>query len=348
MVDFLTKSNVQLLWEVLMDEDILYSKPPHFINHIMNHFNNNLIPFYENEKKINEPTIQNLFFYNKKYISFMIDAINKLENTLHIQNEKQKQTLDQNKNKKQLITNEEIQEERKSNFERDLNKKQEEFQRAVALPVPPTPKFSDTFEEEKPPMSELEKRIQQTIAERNFDLENRNYGSTADTKKASQWLNSQETSVKKDKIKYIRIEEPLIKENVIHPVNLNENAMENTTKQPKHIQWSENLEESFPVSEYYYSQVDSLSVKQNVEKYQNTNATIFSKLKMIPQNPLNELSNKDIKIQQLEEEVQGLYKKIDEMAENIVEIKKMILSGNQGIMQSTFDGLTVPNPSYSG
>ena len=94
--------------------------------------------------------------------------------------------------------------------------------------------------------------------------------------------------------------------------------------------------------------MDSLSVKQNVEKYQNTNATIFSKLKMIPQNPLNELSNKDIKIQQLEEEVQGLYKKIDEMAENIVEIKKMILSGNQGIMQSTFDGLTVPNPSYSG
>jgi hypothetical protein len=182
------------------------------------------------------------------------------------------------------------------------------------------------LKEEKPPMSELEKRIQQTIAERNFDLENRHYGSN-DTKKAGQWLNSQETSVKKDKIKYIRIEEPLVKENMIQPVNLDGNGIEDTLKQPKHIQWSENLEESFHVSDYYSQ--DSLSVNQKIE-----NATIFSKLKMIQPNPLNDLSHKDIKIRQLEEEVQGLYKKIDEMAENIVEIKKMILSGNLGIMQS--------------
>ena len=118
MVDFLTKSNVNLLWEVLMDEDILHSKSSLFINHIMRHFNNNLIPFYENEKKINEPKTQNLVLYNKKYISFMIDTIQKLENVLRIQNETQKQNPDQNK--KQLITYEEIQEERKSNFERDL------------------------------------------------------------------------------------------------------------------------------------------------------------------------------------------------------------------------------------
>jgi len=345
MVDFLTKSNVQLLWEVLMDEDILRSKPPQFIQHIMKHFNNHLIPFYENEKKNTEPTIQNLVFYNKKYISFMIDTIKKLEDLFHMQNEKQKQKQNFDQNKKQLITYEEIQEERKSKFVSDLNKKQEEFQRAVAIPVPPTPQFTDPFEEEKPPISELEKRIKQTIAERNFDLENRNYGSN-DTKKTGQWLNSQETSVKNDKIKYIKFEEPLVKENVIHPIYLdlngNGNGNENgntTIRQPKHIQWSENLEESFPVTNYYSQ--DELSVNKNVNPNPNPNPNIFSKLKMIPQNPLKDISSKDIKIQQLEEEVQGLYKKIDEMTENIEEIKKMILLGNQGTHG-------IPNPSYSG
>ena len=74
--------------------------------------------------------------------------------------------------------------------------------------------------------------------------------------------------------------------------------------------------------------MDSLSVKQSGNI--NENANIFSKLKIISQNPLKDITSKDVKFQQLEEEVQTLYKKIDEMAENIVEIKKMILSGNQG------------------
>ena len=309
MTDFLKENNVRLLWEVLMDEDILRSKPKEFIEYILRIFQKNLVPFYENERKIT----QNLISFNKKYISFMMDIIIQVDtqNTNKPQNPI-------NSQKKDLITYEEIQEERKSVFEREFNKKQEEFKQAVTLPTPPVPQFGDKLEEEKPPISELERRIQQTVKERNFDLENHNYGST-NIKKASDWLNPQETSVKKEKgmmnsmenkIKYIKIEEPLIKENIIQPIQLD--ALES-----KHIQWSENLEES-----YYIPDIET--------NKKTPTDSIFSKLKMIPslkrEENIKDTNHllKDVRIRQLEEEVQTLYQKIHDIRLTVEEIKNMI------------------------
>jgi hypothetical protein len=308
MTDFLKENNVRLLWEVLMDADILRSKPKEFIEYILHIFQKNLIPFYENERRIT----QNLVLFNKKYISLIMDMIVQLESNSKNVNKTSKLQIVE---KKDLITYEEIKEERKSVFEREFNKKQEEFQRAVTLPTPPLPKFGDKVEEEKPPISELERRIQQTMKERNFDLENRNYLST-DIKNPSDWLNPQETSVKKEKImvhsnsienkiKYIKIEEPLIKENIIQPIQLD--GLE--TCEGKHIQWKENLEESYYIP--------------NIERPTDD---IFSKLKTIP-SIKNEETNyllKDIRIQQLEEEMQILYQKIDDISSTMEEIKKMI------------------------
>ena len=321
MTDFLKENNVRLLWEVLMDEDILRSKPKEFIEYILRIFQKNLVPFYENERKI---TQQNLVFFNKKYISFMMDMI--LQVDLNSKNTNKPQNPI-NSQKKDLITYEEIQEERKSVFEREFNKKQEEFKQAVTLPTPPVPQFGDKLEEEKPPISELERRIQQTVKERNFDLENRNYVSTNhNIKNANDWLSPQETSVKKDKgisnsnsnsmenkIKYIKIEEPLIKENIIQTISLD--GLE--TRESKRIQWSENLEES-----YYIPDIET-NKKIPID-------SIFSKLKTIPSLKREENIKdtnyllKDVRIKQLEEEVQSLYQKIDDIHLTMEEIKKMI------------------------
>ena len=309
MTDFLKENNVRLLWEVLMDEDILRSKPKEFIEYILRIFQKNLVPFYENERKI---TQQNLVFFNKKYISFMMDMI------LQVDLNSKNTNKPQNPQKKDLITYEEIQEERKSVFEREFNKKQEEFKQAVTLPTPPVPQFGDKLEEEKPPISELERRIQQTVKERNFDLLSTNHN----IKNASDWLNPQETSVKKEKgisnsmenkIKYIKIEGPLIKENIIQPISLD--GLE--TRESKHIQWSENLEES-----YYIPDIET-NKKIPID-------SIFSKLKTIPSLKREENIKdtnyllKDVRIQQLEEEVQSLYQKIDDIHLTMEEIKKMI------------------------
>jgi hypothetical protein len=280
MADFLTEANVRLLWEVLIDEDTLSSKPKEFLHLIFQIFQKNLIPFYETERKSG-----NLYLidFNKKYISLMIDIIQKAEVQ---QLQKAKQSVN-----KVPITYEEIQEEKKTKFEKELVQKQDEFQRAVALPVPPTPNFSDPWKEEKTPISELERMIQETINERNFDLDPNH----KNVQEASKWLNLKETSVKPNdspSLKYIKIEEPLIKENFIQPIALDEKP-----QSAKHIQWNENLEES-----YILPDSSNFSLPQE--------QTIFSKLKRIPSSTEDP---KDIKIRQLEEEVKILYQKIEEM-----------------------------------
>jgi hypothetical protein len=331
MTDFLNEDNVRLLWEVLMDENILHSKPKELIDYFLQIFQKNLVPFYENERKTMASIPQNLIFFNKKYISFMMDTIVKLETqALSLPLIKTAPPV-----KKEMITYEEIQEERKTIFERELTKKRDEFQKAVALPIPPTPSFGDQMLEEKPPISELERRIQQTISERNFDLENRNYTQNT-VQQAANWLNPQDTSVKKEKVnmndilqnklttgpkpvqtvKYIKIEEPLIKENIIQPIVLDETPMKE-----KHIRWNEKLEESFFIKETNTNTLDN-------------NNPIFSKLKILPKSLnsndvepfINTTAFKEVRIQQLEDEIKSIYHKMDEMSENIKQMKEFIYS----------------------
>jgi len=325
---------VRLLWEVLMDENILHSKPKELIDYFLQIFQKNLVPFYENERKTMASIPQNLIFFNKKYISFMMDTIVKLETqSLSLPSIKTMTPV-----KKEMITYEEIQEERKTIFERELSKKRDEFQKAVALAIPPTPSFGDQILEEKPPISELERRIQQTISERNFDLENRNYTQNT-VQQAANWLNPQDTSVKKEKVnmnditqnkltnggpnpvqtvKYIKIEEPLIKENIIQPIVLDE-----ITIKEKHIRWNEKLEEQF-----FIVPLQETNTNTNTKTLDNNNP-IFSKLKILPNNPepfINTTAFKEVRIQQLEDEIKSIYHKIDEMSENIKQMKEFMYS----------------------
>jgi len=293
MADFLTEANVRLLWEVLIDEDTLSSKPKEFLHLIFQIFQKNLIPFYETERKSG-----NLYLidFNKKYISLMIDVIQKAEVQ---QLQKAKQSVN-----KVPITYEEIQEEKKTKFEKELVQKQDEFQRAVALPVPPTPNFSDPWKEEKTPISELERMIQETINERNFDLDPNH----KNVQEASKWLNLKETSVKPNdspSLKYIKIEEPLVKEKFIQPISLDDYV-----KPSKNVQWSEKLEESYFVLTSPNTFLEEKEDNSQLEK------TLFSKLKRVPS------LEKDIRIQQLEEEVKMLYQKIDVLT-RVLEEKKL-------------------------
>lgn len=337
MTDFLNEDNVRLLWEVLMDENILHSKPKELIDYFLQIFQKNLVPFYENERKTVASIPQNLIFFNKKYISFMMDTIVKLE-TQSLPSIKTAPPV-----KKEMITYEEIQEERKTIFERELTKKRDEFQKAVALPIPPTPSFGDQILEEKPPISELERRIQQTISERNFDLENRNYSQNT-AQQAANWLNPQDTSVKKEKVnmndilqnkltnggpnpahtvKYIKIEEPLIKENIIQPIVLDE-----ITMKEKHIRWNEKLEEQF-----FIVPLQETNTNTNIKTLDNNNP-IFSKLKILPKSLtsndvepfINTTAFKEVRIQQLEDEIKSIYHKMDEMSENIKQMKDFMYS----------------------
>jgi hypothetical protein len=284
--NFLKKDNVSLLWDVLIDDDIMKNKQPNEISHINDVFNTNLKKFYDasNSKK-------NLTELNKNYITVMMKFII---------NNFQQQSAPILK-KKGLVTYEEIQNDRLSQFEKDYTSRQQEFTSAMSLPVPKTPDFSDKIDG---PLGEMDDEVKRYLAQRNYDVEqiNKIYDNK-DT--ADKWLKSQETSLKAEKIqpvknvvtstpiKYIKIDKSTnLNESVI-----NKDVIDLSTKK-KSITWAENLEEC-----------------ENLEKQNDSVinvADIFSKLKTIPtiinQNQ-NQNQNEDITF--LKNEINILHKKLD-------------------------------------
>ena len=205
--DFLEKENLELLWEVLIDEPLIKQLCDSVIKFktLMHIFQSNLNEFFMTEKN----NCNNLIELNKKYILLIINFVIKTNNnqttiptqTSHATNQYKKIKIHEDEPIKQSITFEDIHNDRLNFFEKELNKKQEEFSNAMTLPVPPVPNFSDKLDE---PMSEIELEIKKIQEQRKYDIEiinntNKNMQLSSD----SNWLKSQETSIKNEKLNKI-------------------------------------------------------------------------------------------------------------------------------------------------
>lgn len=176
---FLSKDNIQMLWDVLIEEPIVkqFCNCHERIIELTKIYETNLKGFYDIERKNHN----NLIELNKKYIILIINYLNNQlitapkiihESTPQVQQFK-KITIT-NEQIKQPITYEEIQNERKTQFEKDLYSRQQEFSNAMTQEVPPMPDFSDKMDE---PISEIELEIKKIKEQRNYDIEliNKNY-----------------------------------------------------------------------------------------------------------------------------------------------------------------------------
>jgi hypothetical protein len=282
---FLSNENMKLLWDVLIENEVFQNKSKDFLININYLVNQNIQPFYEAEKN----NVSNLMELNKKFISFLLNYIQKL-----ILSEKTKPTLATQKNT--LVTSEEIQTHRINQFEKDLSLKESEFKKSMSLPVPPTPVFQDKMDE---PISELELEIKKTIAQRNYDIEviQNNIHSV---KTDPTWLTSQETSVKKEKFNYNDVKEnnsvkgeiPGIKYIKIENKDLGSNIVE------------KEIIELFPHSKKQISWADE-TLGSDQRSLHSDPLDLFKKLKIIP--PSNDdltermltMENKLTKIEQM-------------------------------------------------
>lgn len=175
--DFLLGPNVQMLWEVLIDEDTIMKD-----KRTQETFVKTLPEFYEREKSKPQTTLIGL---NKQFISLMLNLLRQAP----------AQVARNIPTKKVLITQEELQNDRAANFEQELNKKQQEFTSAMAVPVPTTPVFTDNTKDT--PLTEMNMIIQRTIAERNLELDK--FYKSANKGDAQNWLKSAPTSIKEEK-----------------------------------------------------------------------------------------------------------------------------------------------------
>jgi hypothetical protein len=198
--NFLNNENVKVLWDVVIDEDIIKRQSREFHENILNLFRSNLKGFYDVESQ----KTTNLVDMNKKYILLILNHANKqiAQIAQNVKPEYRKnKILDELPQKKvnELITYEEIHNDKRSQFDKDLTKRQEEFTNAMALPVPPVPKFSDNLEDG--PISEIEKAIKELTSQRNYDVEQINKSNNNSlSSNTDNWLKPQETSVKNDKL----------------------------------------------------------------------------------------------------------------------------------------------------
>jgi hypothetical protein len=190
--NFLQKDNISMLWDVISDEDIFKFLTKDIQSKISNVFLNNINGFFETERT----KTNNITDINKKYILLILNHIKK--NYPYQMPNKIKILDEPIKNSKELITYEEIQNDRASQFERELNKKQEEFTSAMTLKVPNVPEFSDNFTDT--PIKDMDKIIKEMTSKRNYEVEqiNRNY-SNNNIDNGDNWLKPQETSIKKEK-----------------------------------------------------------------------------------------------------------------------------------------------------
>ena len=192
--EFINRENVEMLWEIIIDEDSLKGNNMEQLN---NYFQNEVRVFYEGAENIDGEPGDGLFQMNKNFITTFMETISIRTHQQQKQSNKHPYNLN---TPAEFVTVEEIHADRKNQFEKDLSNKQNEFQRAIALQVPESPNFSDRLDR---PIKEMDELIARTLAERNFEIEHiRSVASTTNKGDNMNWLNPVETSIQNEKHGY--------------------------------------------------------------------------------------------------------------------------------------------------
>jgi hypothetical protein len=264
---FLKKENIDTLWDVIIDEDIFKFLSRDIQGKVFQVFLDNIKGFFEVEKT----NTTELIDMNKKYILLILSHIRKnypekMPNKIKIFDEPLV---------KESITYEEIQNEKKTQFEKDFMKRQEEFTNAMALPVPEVPDFTDKFTDT--PLTGMDKIIKEITAKRNYDIEQINRKNQEKIENADNWLKPQETSVKSEKLitKTNEHQQPN-NQNRLKYLNNQDKNQDKTLDNNTNIEKNKNV--SWGLNEEFYLHTSLEKIEED-EEYENN---IFKKLKKVP------------------------------------------------------------------
>lgn len=268
--DFLQKDNLATLWDVISDEDIFRFLKKPVQAEISQVFTNNIRGFFESERAKSS----NLIDMNKKYIILILNYIKqstnaKIPSKIKILDEPPPPA-------RELITYEDLQTDRLSQFDKDLTRRQEEFTSAMKLNVPDAPKFTDNYEDK--PITGIDKIIKEMTAKRNYDVEEINRSYTPDINQTTNWLKPQDTSIKTEK--FVPQAAPSSVQNQpsrLKHINLDGTSIMNDKPSPKkNVTWSNNNETvtSNHVDELETSIFKKLKRVNNDDSSKSNNITI--------------------------------------------------------------------------
>lgn len=266
--EFLTAKNVNLLWDVIKEDDTNKMFTVEQFNQLKLFIQKTLNDFFEKERA----NISSLKDLNKKYIIFVISYAHR-----HLLTRKTNVIDIGNVEKPQLITFEDIQNDRKNSFEQELQKKQQEFTNAITNKIPETPNFSDKLDVPIPQTDNIMERIiQQRTKEEEIFKNNAPIN--------EEWITPKETSIKKEK--YISESPNLIKIETNITTPLKDLDIIDLNPSKKHITWED-------------------------QEQGNETINVFSKLKKIDSNEETNILKEDVK--NIKEEMKIMHTKIDEL-----------------------------------
>ena len=315
--EFLTNQNVLLIWEVIMD-DVLKNKPQEVIIKINNIFNSNLKGFFDNEKHKS----RNVMELNKKYISLIMNYIDSNFSQKQQQQQQHQQQQQQPHFQKELITHDDLQSDRMSQFDNKLNTIKQDFLNAMALPVPEKPDFSDKLDT---PLTELELEIKKVMAQRNYDIEQINRNNldiNSNTANANtNWLKPQETSVKNEKLNPL----PQIQQQVpqqVRYIKIDNNDLNNEIIQNDVIDINNNVN-----SKKLTNPKKQVSWNNNIEYENNIEDDFLKKLKTIKPITIEEstsINNPNENMNFMKEEIKQINLKIENLTQNVTAILELL------------------------
>ena len=189
-----TNENKEMLWELLRDNQAFKGLTNTQYNNVITIFNTTL----------NQTTTANkpLMELNKEFISSMLQQLNSIKmNTL--QDNVKNNIVDP-----KVLTHEEIQKQKRSEFENNLEKRQSEFTKYMKIHVPDTIDFGDNIKEE--PISNVDSLIHEKMKERSYDIFDKQEEKTLNENGTANNGNDTTNSIKKE-IKNMD-SEPLIKD----------------------------------------------------------------------------------------------------------------------------------------
>ena len=260
---FTNSHNLDLLWEVLLDELNINIENKNLLSNIRLVFESNLKLF---TSRSNPNT--NIINLNKQFLSQLLIAVNKL-----FPNFSSIQKADPNV-KRINITNEDIlepykiediQSARKSDFDKELEIKKMELENYLTPVKPKELDFSDKNLDAIIPSGGMDSLLADKMAERNFDIENIQHASfNTSNINLEQWLKPKETSVNSEK-----------KE---------QRQMELNNKNPKKVSWNETVNSNISLK---IEETSTLDIFQKLKKnnLENTSQT-ESKYQVQNSNPL--------------------------------------------------------------
>ena len=184
---FTKKENINLLWDVLLDELNINTNNKAIVSNIKSVFESNVKPF--TSRANSKAPIMEL---NKLFLGQVVLAVNRLFPQL-----KQDQNI-----KKITITNEvvaepyrieDIQSARQNEFENEFEKKRMDLDNYMTPQKPKSVDFTDKFVEEK--ITGMDSLLAEKMNQRNLEI-----GQIMNNSDTEKWLQAKETSVKSENI----------------------------------------------------------------------------------------------------------------------------------------------------